>query len=110
MTTTAYFHDIKVLCRLHEGPLGAHIDLYAERLLKEGHCYQSGARCIRVVGDFSHWLARKRLDVSDVDEHTIEQYCCFQVYLTAHSPSYFFGLENVIPTLITPVPQNWKME
>lgn len=74
MTTTAYFHDIKVLCRLHEGPLGAHIDLYAERLLKEGHCYQSGARCIRVVGDFSHWLARKRLDVSDVDEHTIEQY------------------------------------
>jgi len=79
MTTTAYFHDTKVLRRLHEGPLGAHIDLYAERLLKDGHCHQSGARCIRVVGDFSHWLTRKRLDVSDVDEHIIEQYQQFRV-------------------------------
>lgn len=79
MTITAYFRSNKVLRRLREGSLGAHIDLYAERLLKDGHCYQSGARCIRVVGDFSHWLARKRLVVSDVDEHTVEQYQQYRV-------------------------------
>lgn len=79
MTITAYFRSNKVLRRLREGSLGAHIDLYAERLLKDGHCYQSGARCIRVVGDFSHWLARRRLVASDVDEHTVEQYQQYRV-------------------------------
>jgi len=78
MTATAYFRDSKVLRRLREGPLGVHIDLYATRLLREGHCYQSGARCIRVAGDFSRWLARKRLDISDVEECTVEEYQKFR--------------------------------
>ena len=78
MTATAYFRDSKVLRRLREGPLGVHIDLYAARLLKDGHCYQSGARCTRVVGDFSRWLARKQLDISNVNERTVEQYQQFR--------------------------------
>jgi integrase len=78
MTTTAYFKNSKVLRRLREGPLGVHIDFYAARLLREGHCYQSGARCIRVVGDFSRWLARKRLSIDDVDERTVERYQRFR--------------------------------
>ncbi|GMQ96317.1 MAG: site-specific integrase [Gammaproteobacteria bacterium] len=78
MTAAAYFQYSKVLRRLREGPLGVHIDRYAARLLREGHCYQSGARCIRVVGDFSRWLARKRLDIRDVDERAVEQYQRFR--------------------------------
>lgn len=78
MTVAAYFRDSKVIRRLHEGPLGVHIDLYAARLLSEGHCYQSGARCIRVVGDFSRWLARKCLEISEVNECTVEQYQRFR--------------------------------
>ena len=74
MTATAYFKYSKVLRRLREGPLGVYIDVYAAQLLSEGHCYQSGARCIRVVGDFSCWLARKRLDIDEVDECAVEQY------------------------------------
>ena len=74
MATTAYFKDSKVLRRLHEGPLGIYIDLYAERLIREGHCYQSGARCIRIVGDFSLWLVRKCLSIDNVDERSIERY------------------------------------
>ena len=78
MTTTTYFRDSKVLRRLREGPLGVYIDFYAARLLREGHCYQSGARCIRVVADFSRWLACKRLGIDDVDEHAVEQYQQFR--------------------------------
>ncbi|MDB6090051.1 MAG: hypothetical protein JWN85_2835 [Gammaproteobacteria bacterium] len=78
MTTAAYFRCPKVLRRLRLGPLGAHIDLYAARLLKEGHSYQSGARCTRVVADFSVWLERKRLGLDDVDERTVEQYQRFR--------------------------------
>lgn len=81
MTTTAYFRYPKARRRLYEGPLGIHIDRYAERLFREGHGYQSGARCLRVVGDFSRWLAHKRLDISDVDERTVEQ---FQRSLVRH--------------------------
>lgn len=79
MTTTAYFKCSKVLRRLREGPLGVYIDVYAARLLSEGHCYQSGARCIRVVGDFSCWLAHKRLDINAVDECSVEQYQRYRV-------------------------------
>ena len=68
MTTTAYYRDSKARRRLYQGPLGIHIDRYAARLLSEGHCYQGGARCLRVVSDFSRWLERKRLDVCDVDD------------------------------------------
>ena len=78
MTANAYFKFPKVLRRLHEGPLGDYVDLYAAQLLREGHCYQSGARCIRIVGDFSQWLACKHVDVREVDEHLVVQYLRFR--------------------------------
>lgn len=79
MATSAYFNSNKMLQRLHEGPLGSHIDLYSERLLKEGHCRQSAWRCLRVVGDFSRWLAGKQLGLRDVDEGMVAQYQAFRV-------------------------------
>jgi hypothetical protein len=80
MATSAYFSSSKMLRRLHEGPLGGHIDLYSSRLLKEGHCRQSAWRCLRVVGDFSRWLASKQLGLGDLDEGMVEQYQAFRVH------------------------------
>lgn len=74
MTISAYFSSPNKLRYLHEGPLGTYVDLYAAQLQKEGHCQQSGWRCIRVVGDFSHWLRRKRWGLEHVNERTVEQY------------------------------------
>lgn len=78
MTVTTYFRYPKTIRRLHEGPLGTYIDFYAEQLIAEGHCLQSGGRCIRVVGQFSLWLAGKHLDVGDVNEQTVDQYQRFR--------------------------------
>jgi len=50
MTAATYFQDSKTLDRLHKGPLGIHVDLYAERLAAEDHCYQSGARLVSIIG------------------------------------------------------------
>jgi hypothetical protein len=47
---------------------------FAERLIAEGHCYQSGARNIRVAADYSACLARKRYKVTDVNEASILKY------------------------------------
>src|SRR6266851_2512838 len=74
MSTSVYFTHPKNLRHLHEGPLGRHLDAFAARLLKEGHCQQSAWRNLRVVGDYSRWLARKGLRLSDVGERTVEQY------------------------------------
>ena len=78
MTTSAYFHHPKNLRHLHKGPLGGHLDLFAARLLKEGHCQQSGWRNLRVAGDYSRWLARKGVELRDVSERTVEQYHRFR--------------------------------
>lgn len=78
MTTSVYFSSIKMLERLSEGPLGVYVDLYSARLIKEGHCRQSAWRCLRVVGDFSRWLAGKKLDLPDVDEDMVAQYQAFR--------------------------------
>jgi hypothetical protein len=73
MTIEAYCDSPKMLKRLHEGPLGVHIDLFAARLLREGHCRQSAWRNLRVACDFSHWLARKRLGLGDINEQSIDE-------------------------------------
>jgi site-specific recombinase XerD len=72
------FHSTQEPAPFHEGPLGLHLDVFAARLLKEGHCQQSGWRILRVVGDYSRWLARKGLSLPDVTESTVEQYQRFR--------------------------------
>ena len=78
MTASAYFRCSKLIKRLYEGPLGIHIDCFAERLRQEGHCQQSVWRNLRVVSDFSHWLGRKKLSLGEIDEQTVERYQQFR--------------------------------
>jgi hypothetical protein len=79
MTVNAYVTTPTLQRRLHEGPLGMYIDLYAAQLLNEGHCRQSAWRCLRVVSDFSHWLERRRISLTDVDDRTVERYQEFRL-------------------------------
>ena len=99
MTTSAYFTSSKMLRRLHEGPLGVHIDLYSTRLLKEGHCRQSAWRCLRVVGDFSRWLADKQLGLRDVDEQGVAQYQAFRVRYRCPFASDWPALKRLLVVL-----------
>jgi site-specific recombinase XerD len=78
MATATFIKKPKRLRRLREGPLGVHIDLFAARLLREGHCQQSAWRNIRVAGDFSRWLSRKGIAVDGVDEGIVERYMQFR--------------------------------
>ncbi|WP_224011285.1 tyrosine-type recombinase/integrase, partial [Cupriavidus pinatubonensis] len=78
MSIEAYYHRPAILTRLREGPLGCYIDLFAEQLQREGHCQQGAWRNLRVVSDFSHWLARRHLDVEDVSEKTVSAYQTFR--------------------------------
>ena len=79
MSTSVYYKKPRMLQRIHEGPLGTHIDLFAKRLLKEGHCTQSAWCNLRIVSDFSHWLAQKGLGLHELNEQTVERYLEFRL-------------------------------
>ena len=74
MTADAYFSRAANLQRLHEGPLGIYIDLYATRLVGEGYCQLTAWRCLHLVGDFSRWLERRQLGVRGIDEQVVATY------------------------------------
>ena len=78
MSIDAYYSHPETLQRLHEGPLGVHVDLYAERLLKEGYSRQRVWRDLRLFYDFSQWLAAKQLGLHDLDERIIDRYMRFR--------------------------------
>jgi hypothetical protein len=78
MTTATFIKKPKRLRRLSEGPLGVHIDLFSARLSKEGHSQQSAWRNLKVVGDFSRWLARKGIFTEGIDEDIVDQYMRFR--------------------------------
>lgn len=79
MSVTAFYKCKKAIDRLHEGPVGKYIDQYADRLVAEGHTYQSGARCVRVVGDYSAWLDSNCYGLIDINDASVAQYKKFRV-------------------------------
>lgn len=74
MSTNELFVSPKTLRRLHEGPLGDHIDAFASRLLEQGFSQAKACDKIRIVADLSGWLQRKSLDANDVDPQILHRY------------------------------------
>lgn len=52
--------------RMHEGPLGAHIDAFIRPLVDKGYATDTMRRAAWLVADYSRWLARRRIAVSDL--------------------------------------------
>jgi site-specific recombinase XerD len=74
MSISAFFKCKKTITRMQTGPLSIYMASYADLLVAEGHCYQSGARNIRVVADYSAWLASKQYKATEVNEGSILKY------------------------------------
>lgn len=61
------------LARLHAGPLGPHVDAFTVVLLEYGYS-RATIRCqLRLVGDLSQWLAKRRFGLEALDESTVVQ-------------------------------------
>jgi len=62
------------LGHLRCGPIGAHIDGFADLLLRQGYA-TSTARCkIQLVADLSAWLGHRRLGVKALEDGQIEKF------------------------------------
>lgn len=74
MSTSAFFALPKTLRRLHEGPMGVHIDAYATRLQEQGFSLERARDKIRLIADLSAWLHRHRLGACDLDAQSLNRY------------------------------------
>jgi hypothetical protein len=74
MSTGAFFKFPVMIRCLHAGPLGVHIDAYVALLREQGYARQSARVHLQVLADFSRWLQRRELSVSDIDASTLQRY------------------------------------
>lgn len=74
MSTHVLFALPETRHRLHEGPLGAHIDAFATRLQEQGFSPERARDKIRLIADFSGWLHRHRLGADEIDAHGLHRY------------------------------------
>ena len=69
-----FFSDPPSVKRLHLGPLGSHIDAFAQHLSERGYAAWTAQEKIRMVAGLSRWLQRRKLGVEDLDEHVVSQF------------------------------------
>jgi site-specific recombinase XerD len=74
MSTSSFFKFQKVIRRLHEGPLGVHVDAYAALLQEQGYKRASACVHLQIVADLSRWMQRRQLGVNDIDAETLKRY------------------------------------
>ena len=69
---THYFYpEHEDLERLRCGPLGAHLDGFADLLVEQGYSRPFGRQKIRLVADLSRWLEQKYIRVEELTERFI---------------------------------------
>ncbi len=72
--TDQFFSTPAALARLHAGPLGPHVDLFASLLSKRGYAKITICRHLRVVAGLSHWLEKQGLRIDDLDEERLARF------------------------------------
>ena len=73
-----FFSNPEVLNRLHFGPLGAHIDSFAQILEVQGYKRSTAKYKITIVADFSRWLDQQGFSVTDLDEITLNKFLLYR--------------------------------
>jgi site-specific recombinase XerD len=72
--TQQFFTAPWALRRLHAGPLGQHIDSFADDLREKGYARSFACYKLRLVGKLSKWLTRRRLGVGDLNSEKVQQF------------------------------------
>ena len=73
-----FFSQPKVLKRLRFGPLGSHIDSFAQILEVQGYKKSTAKYKITIVADFSRWLDQQGFNITELDEITLSEFLLFR--------------------------------
>ena len=60
--------------RLHPGPLGTYIDVFAQHLVEQGYARWTVEEKIRVVTGFSRWLQSGERELESIDEQVVSEF------------------------------------
>jgi hypothetical protein len=66
-----YFSAPKTLRRLRCGPSGAHIDGFADALMREGYAHATVVRYLRAAAHLGVFLERRHKTFADLDAATV---------------------------------------
>jgi integrase/recombinase XerD len=73
-----FFPDPRIHRRMHDGPLGPYVDSYAAQIRAEGYARYSAILRIRLIADFSRWLARRRINAHEITARHLPIYLRFR--------------------------------
>jgi site-specific recombinase XerD len=73
-----FFSNPEVLKRLHFGPLGTHIDSFAQILEVQGYKRSTAKYKITIIADFSRWLDQQGVSATDLDEITLNKFLLYR--------------------------------
>jgi site-specific recombinase XerD len=69
-----FYSDIKLLHRGRSGPLGAHLDDFANLLLRQGYTRLAGRDKLRVILQLNQWLQARQLPLQCLDERRLRAF------------------------------------
>ena len=69
-----FYSDPLSVERLRSGPLGSHIDTFAQMLSAQDYARSTAKEKIRVIAGLSGWLQRRQLGVETLDEQSISAF------------------------------------
>ena len=64
----------ELLQQLYTGPLGAHVDTFAQQMLGQGYASSTAKYAMRVLAAFSTWLQGQDLTATDLNEQQVEDF------------------------------------
>ena len=71
MTDHSYHFEIAELDRLRYGPLGSHLDGFAQCLSEQGYSRLAATCKIRLVAHWSRWLDQRHIGITPLNEHRV---------------------------------------
>jgi hypothetical protein len=72
------FKNSTTLQRMHEGPLGPYLDSYAADMHQQGYAPPTAESQIRLVADFSRWLAKRQIIPQEITIEHCQHYLRFR--------------------------------
>lgn len=87
------------LCK-QDSPLGSYVDSYAAEMRRKGHPQQTIELHIRLIADFSHWLAKRRITAREVRAELFHPYLRARARCRRPTGSEFRALQKLLELLV----------
>jgi integrase/recombinase XerD len=87
------------LCK-QDSPLGSYIDPYATEMRRDGYPQQTIELHIRLIADFSQWLAKRRVTANEVSAELFQPYLRVRARRRCPTGSEFRALRRLLDLLV----------